>query len=276
MSLTDLNIPAHELQQTVARAFDAIADEFDEQRENELTLHLRRRVYGIVDSLGLHQPRILDINCGTGIDALHFAGEGAQVTGVDISPQMIERARMKFAQTNLQHICFHVGSFEELSHLDLGKFDLVFSNFGGLNCTTNLQRVARHISKCLKPGGFLVAVVMPPFSLWEFASFAARGRWKSAIRRWNRSADATGFHGKTFQTYYHSPRTFRKAFSPYFRLLRLEGLGILSPSPQSTNFAKRTRWLTRALFRIEPIVARWPLLRSIGDHYTIVLQRLES
>ncbi len=64
-------------------------------------------------------------------------------------------------------------------------FDLVFSNFGGLNCLSlqQLSALAPHIDTALKPGGYFVAVVMGRFCWWETLYFLLKGKWASAFRR---------------------------------------------------------------------------------------------
>ena len=78
---------------------------------------------------------ILELNCGTGEDAIRFHKAGNEVFATDISAEMIKVSKTKLGPTEIKGI-----TFMQLSMTDLpqewmkGKFDLVFSNFGGLNC----------------------------------------------------------------------------------------------------------------------------------------------
>lgn len=258
----------------VTDAFDAVAASFDERFENAITRRIRDKVYGIVESLLPPHSALLDINCGTGIDAMVFAQRGYSVTGIDISPGMIQQAKGKALAFPGFNATFSVGSFEHLSERVRGSFDLAFSNFGGLNCTEDLSGVAMEVARVLSPQGYFVAVIMPPFSLWEFFSYAVRGDFRKAFRRMQRGTRATGFEGKSFTVFYHSPRKFLEAFSPWFAFRDQVGLSILSATPQSTHVVRSFPRTARFLERMDMLIERWPLLRSLGDHYVMILQRI--
>ena len=67
---------------------------------------------------GLLTGRVLDAGCGTGENALLAASRGADVTGIDIAPTAIARARAKAAERGL------TGRFEVADALDLGRLGL--------------------------------------------------------------------------------------------------------------------------------------------------------
>ena len=101
--------------------------------------------------------RVLEINCGTGIDADWLAKKGHFVIASDISSKMIEIAKNKydhsnliFKQLDLQTI--HTEIFKE-------KFDLLFSNFGGLNCLSkhDLKEFLNNSTSILKSQGMLAS-----------------------------------------------------------------------------------------------------------------------
>ncbi len=257
----------------VANSFDTVAPVFDVLLENEITRRLRTRIYSIVESLAEQGSSIIDINCGTGIDAIHLAAQGHRLTGIDVSPKMISEARKKTSATRSSNPKFFVDSFERISLNDIPAADLTFSNFGGLNCINNLSVVAGQVGAVTKPNGYFVGVIMPPFSLWEFTGFLLRGQFRQAVRRIKKSAPSTGFGSDSFRVYYHSPSEVERAFAPYFSLRSIIGLSVLSPTPQSIRFARSHKRLTRILCRIDRMIESIPLFRSIGDHYVIILQR---
>lgn len=255
----------------VARAFDQIADVFDGQFENEITAMLRRRIYHTVESLLPQGGSILDINCGTGIDAAYFASRGFRVTGVDISAEMIRVAKQTHGRNEGPN--FMVGSFENLSGILSEPFDLIFSNFGGLNCVQRLDIVGKQIAHVLCRDGYFVAMVMPSFSLWEFFSFALRGNFSSALRRVGSRAEASGFAGEGFDVYYHSPSRLSKAFHPWFQTMDVYGVSIFSPTPQSIGFVKSFPTVRDLLVKVDKTIGNLPFFRSIGDHYVVTLQK---
>jgi ubiquinone/menaquinone biosynthesis C-methylase UbiE len=260
----------------VAQAFNLISEDFDRDLENDITKRIRENIYEMIEGLVLPGSSIVDINCGTGIDAIALARRGFRVTGIDISPKMIEHAKRKAEQDHLQNVSFLHGSFERLSEVFDQPADLVLSNFAGLNCSVDLSVVAREVGCIISPGGFLLAVVMPRFSFWESLSYFLRGQWRGSIRRFRKQTTATGFRGKTFIVHYHSPTSFERAFQPWFDVRQLIGVSIFSPSPQSMSFYRSYPRLVRWLERLDDLVAPLPLFRSIGDHYIMVLQRRAS
>jgi ubiquinone/menaquinone biosynthesis C-methylase UbiE len=72
--------------------------------------------------------RVLDVACGTGVVAVTAARAGARVTALDLTPELIERARenAKIASVNIE---WHEGDAEQLP-FDGGVFDVVVSQFG--------------------------------------------------------------------------------------------------------------------------------------------------
>jgi SAM-dependent methyltransferase len=93
--------------------------------------------------------RILDLGCGTGHLAAKIAETGAQVVGVDRSPEMIRQAKEKYPSLR-----FEVMDAREIS-LD-ETFDAVFSN-ATLHWIKEPERVIAGIKNALRPGGRFVA-----------------------------------------------------------------------------------------------------------------------
>jgi len=257
----------------VRSAFDAIAETFDDTFENAITKGIRERIHEMVLVLAPVGGRVLDINCGTGIDALAYAEAGFDVVGCDLSQEMVDRAEAKRARLGVAHAKFFQASFEHLGPLPFSDFNVVTSNFGGLNCIPDLSRAASEIARVTAPGAFFLAVVMPPVSLWEIISNSIRGQWARAFRRLRDGTPATGFHSSSFMVSYHAPGTFCSAFRPWFELHSLRGINVISPPPHAVRFASRWPRLTRFLNRIDGSAAALPVLRAMGDHYVVVLSR---
>ena len=79
--------------------------------------------------------RILELNCGTGADAVHLGRRGVRVLATDLSGEMVAITRRKVAAANLGDIIeVQQLAIEHLDTLDLPLMDGVLSNFGGLNC----------------------------------------------------------------------------------------------------------------------------------------------
>lgn len=257
----------------VAEAFDAVSKIFDTSFENEITRRLRSKIYYEVERIIPQGASILDINCGTGIDAVHFAAKGYPVTGVDISAKMLEEAQRKVDAGHKPLCKFYQGSFEALPSEVDARYDLVFSNFGGLNCADNLKVVAKELARVVKPSGFFVGIIMPPFSLWETTSYLLRGKFQQAFRRLNPETQATGFSDKTFTVYYHSPAKIASILAPHFHVKQIMGLNIISPPPHAVGFSTKFPKLSDFLNRLDEVIETLPILRAAGDHYIVIARK---
>jgi SAM-dependent methyltransferase len=109
-------------------------------------------------SLGLPQrgAQVVDVGCGAGIDTLIAAsmvGPEGRVVGVDMTPAMIERARVSVAAAGCSNVRLEVGVAEQLPVED-DWADLVISN-GVLNLFPDKLAGLREMARVLKPSGRL-------------------------------------------------------------------------------------------------------------------------
>jgi ubiquinone/menaquinone biosynthesis C-methylase UbiE len=104
----------------------------------------------LVDFEGQRGRKVLDVGCGTGVDAVRFATAGALVTGVDIAPSAIDLATKNFGYQSLP-VELVVGDGEALPFPD-NTFDYVFAH-GVVQYTTDGQALVNECRRVLKPGG---------------------------------------------------------------------------------------------------------------------------
>src|SRR5688572_19000253 len=157
-------------EQQAAAAFDEQSVIFDDLYSgNAIIRYKRKRVRDHVQQYLLPHSRILELNAGTGEDAIYFASKGYRGHATDISFGMQEVLKEKVHLYGLDKaVTTERCSFTELDKLQQrGPYDMIFSNFAGLNCTGQLDKVLLSFSPLLKPGGVITLVVLPPFCLWE-------------------------------------------------------------------------------------------------------------
>jgi hypothetical protein len=261
----------------INRGFSKQSFCYDELDEHNLVLQdLRRQVYSHVDRFIKPGSHILELNAGTGIDAVHFASQDHRVHATDLADGMVAEIRKKMNTPMIRErlTCQQV-SFTDLNQLSEKNFDYVFSNFGGLNCIRDLTLVTRHLPGLLNYGAYVTFVIMPPLSPWEWG-LIFKGRWRNAVRRFNKGGAAAHVEGEHFQTYYHSCSQVRKSFPASFRLMACEGLAVTSPPPHRYDIPVRSPRLYKLLRHIDGIVKdRYPFNRC-GDHIIVTLRYLPS
>jgi len=242
-----------------AAYFDQLATSYDAVWTNSPAGRLQREaVWRHVDPLIQRGDRVLDIGCGTGEDALHLAGLGAQVLALDISPEMVRVARGKGVNARVLPI--------EGIHALAVAFDLVLSNFGGFNCVRDLPAVGQTLARLVRPEGHLAVCVMGCFCLRESAHYAVRCQFKKAARRWRgETLTSAGL-----RVSYPMLKQVRQALSPSFDLVADVGIGVSVP-PSFVEGAPAP--LLKILAKLDARIESSRIGRVISDHRLFVFRR---
>lgn len=258
----------------VADAFSRAAARYDALAfDNPHLARMRSKVYAHVERAVPAGAHILELNAGTGIDALELVRRGYTVHATDIAPDMLARARAKADRSGLGgRFTVEARSFADLGSLPAASFDAVFSNFGGLNCASDLGPVVAGVRHALRPGGTVVWVVMPPICPWELAQ-VVRGDLRTATRRLRRGPVRAHLEGRWFDVRYHTPGAVARAFGDGFEVLEIEAISVLTPTANSRNLARRHPRAYGALAWPDDRVSRLPLVRGWGDFFAISLRR---
>lgn len=117
--------------------------------------------------------KVLDVACGTGVVALTAARTGATVQGLDLTPELVQRARENASLMKLS-VSFEQGDAESLPFPD-ESFDVVVSQFGHM-FAPRPEVAIKEMLRVLKPGGTIA------FSTWPPELFA--GRWFALMGRY--------------------------------------------------------------------------------------------
>jgi ubiquinone/menaquinone biosynthesis C-methylase UbiE len=265
-----------EHEQLAAEAFNKQSAVFDKiYAENSIVTYKRDRVREHVLKFLSPKSKILELNAGTGDDAVFFAQHGHSVHATDIAEDMQHKLRLKVQQHNLNAlVSTELCSYTALENIQQkGPYDLIFSNFAGLNCTNDLNKVLQSLSSLLKPGGVATMVIMPGFCLWE-TTLAAKGNFKTAFRRLNSKNGAPAhIEGVHFLCWYYSPGFLIKKLKGQLKLIDLEGLCTLVPPSYFEQFPHKHSTLLKRLQKWESILKRkWPW-KYIGDYYIISFRK---
>jgi len=258
-------------------AFDAVADSYDEIFTRSVIGRAQRRlVWRVLADTFRVGDRILELNCGTGEDALFLGKQGMSVDACDGSARMIDVARKRKASEGPTLPI----QFRRLSTEDLGvfrpslPFDGVLSNFSGLNCVRNLDRVASELSILIRRGGKLVLCLYNRVCAWELIWFGLGGRFSKASRRLRGSA--VGHLGSSsIRVWYPGVRQVKRAFSPWFQLLSVRAVGLFVPPSYIEFWAREHAGIISHLETADWAVGHWPVLRGLGDHVLLQFGKVD-
>ncbi len=253
--------------QRVAEAFSRKAKAYDDlDRTSPGVQRLRRKVRARVAASVPPGGRILELNAGTGSDALALVQMGFRVHATEIAQGMLAAIRSKAEHHGVQdRLTVEELSFTRLDRLAGERFDAVLSNSGGLNCISSLAPVCRQLPRLLAADAAVIWVVMPPVCPWELAQIFRAPR--VALRRLAPGGTWANVEGVRFRTTYHSARRVRRALGPAFQLTHLEALLLLTPPADNVTFVVRHPRLYRLLAAIEERICRLPPLRGWGDFF---------
>jgi ubiquinone/menaquinone biosynthesis C-methylase UbiE len=257
----------------VNKAFSKQSTDYDaDDRQNIVLQDMRQQVYGHVNKFIRDGSHILELNAGTGIDALYFARQGYQVHATDLSDGMINEIEKKIKGNDIQNrlTCQQL-SYDKLDMLNGRKFDYVFSNFGGLNCIDDLSKVTKHLPDILNPGAYVTWVIMPKVCLWELL-WVLKGNVKAAFRRFHKNGVMAHLEGEYFKTYYFSLAQIKNAFGSQFKFIKAEGLCALSPPPSRGDFPIKHPSFYKALRKADEILRHTFPFDRWGDHIIVTMK----
>src|ERR1700693_3920153 len=126
-------------------AFDSVAADYDGPRgNNPLIQDMRAEMWRWLDRTFAPGSLLLDLGCGTGLDAIRMAQRGHRVVATDWSTEMVARTVVRARQESVADRvrAMAIGA-HELERLEgQATFDGAYSNVGQLNCVDDLAGAA--------------------------------------------------------------------------------------------------------------------------------------
>jgi ubiquinone/menaquinone biosynthesis C-methylase UbiE len=263
-------------------AFDTLAADYDQSFSQSLTgscqrMQTRKWLMAFLNGkIGLN---ILEINCGTGDDALWLASMGHHVIATDLSGAMVSEAKRK----QIMHLSHNPVRFLQCDFNDLHaqiqheKFDLIFSNFSGLNCipSNKIELLNQHFKGFLKPGAHIAVVIFGKYSLWEMAYHSLKFRFGTAFRRWRKNAAIMKLKdGFTQPVWYYSISRFSRLMNQ-FDLIEKRPVGLFIPPSYLEKFIKHRSRLFGFLNKMEEKTGGIPAFSRFADHCYLLLKKKE-
>jgi ubiquinone/menaquinone biosynthesis C-methylase UbiE len=269
---------AHLAVHLAGSAFDTIAESYDSLFTMSMIGRSQRAaVWRKAETVFRAGDHVLELNCGTGTDALFLASRGIAITACDASPRMVEQAQKQIdVDAPRAAVDFRVLCTERLDELpsDL-LFDGAFSNFSGLNCISDLSKIWRLLARRLHPGAQVLICLSTRFCMWEILHYLSMGEIHKAGRRCRGTAEAT-IGRNSFPVYYPTLRSLRQSLGPMFHLRSVTGIGITVPPSYMESWARRYPSALRFCDAVDRFICEWPGIRVLGDHMLLRLERVEQ
>jgi SAM-dependent methyltransferase len=274
---TEVAVDSNSLRSTQSY-WNAAAETYAKKFSGTTVGHARRQaVWHDLERAFKPGQHILELNCGTGIDAVFLARKGIRVLACDIAPRMIELARALAAESqSATPPDFRILATENLATLrNEGPFDGAFSNFSGLNCVDNLSEVAIDLEALLKPRARLLLCMMGRFVPWEIVWFLARGRPHRALM--SLINEHTHYGGNSdLRVQRPTVATITRQMAPAFRLVGWKGIGVTVPPSYTERWARHFPKLIDRLAAIDHRIGHLPLLRNMADCVLLEFERRET
>ena len=259
--------------------FDELARDYDTMFSKSVIGKAQREIVRrFLTSRIVHGSEILEINCGTGEDAYYLTTLGCSVLATDTSKGMIQIAEEK--RENISDDCSPVFKQTSIQDLDLAigskKFDLIFSNFSGLNCLTETELIqsAGRFHSLLNPNGRMIFILFGTNCFWEKLYFFLKQKKGEIHRRsMNKSMDVQLLNSH-MTVFYYKPAVLRAFYSTFFKLETLRPLGLFIPPTYLEPFFHRKRVLFRILKSVDKLFGSFSFLSNQADHYIAEFRRI--
>jgi ubiquinone/menaquinone biosynthesis C-methylase UbiE len=267
-----------EVENQTALAFDSLAARYDDLFTRSMIGRAQRgAVWTVLTDVFKPGSHIVELNCGTGEDALFLSRHNVSVVACDASEGMIQTARQRMRSEDPEaNIRFELLPTERLSELLSSElFDGALSNFSGLNCVADLNQTACDLAALVTPGASVLICLSTRFCLLEVIWFTLHGEFRKAFRR--SSGIATAKVGSfSVNVQYPTLRAMKKMFAPYFLLRSCIGIGVVVPPSYLEPLVCKYPRALSLLQAIDRSIARLPWFRTIGDHMLIHFERAEG
>ena len=261
------------------QAFDAIAEGYDLSFTYTQIGKLQREIvrkYLLSSILGKKKLNILELNSGTGADAIWLAKNGHRVMATDISEKMIEIINQKIESEGLN-------SQIRTMNLDIAqindyhfkeRYDFVFSNFGGLNCIRqeNIRELPEAIRNLLEINGRIILVIMSKYCIWETIYFWLKFNFKNAFRRFSDEGTTAKLNESDLKTYYYTPKQLKDMFKTYFDVIAIKPVGFAIPPSYLEKFFATKKRALKFLTKVERLFTNTIFAAKFSDHFLIDLQ----
>lgn len=256
----------------IADYYDADAVDFEARYEENLILQqIRSDFRRITETYPF--SRLLEVGCGPGFDLMYFGQTypDRRVTGIDISPKMIDLAKQNIQQLSLSNTRAIVGRTETLTqHFPDEKFDMIICYFGALNTVADLKQAAVDLKSVLTDDGNMVLTFVNRWYWVDIFWHLLRLRPGKAFARitdhWKGYSPT-----KQLDSVCRSATEIHRAFRPEFRIIQRKGYSLLYPAWYRYFRLNLRGKLVKSLWQVDQALNRTPLW-NIGEYSLYVFR----
>jgi hypothetical protein len=251
--------------------FNKAAAHYDDTFTNTIVGRAQRnQVWKLLQSVVKKGNKVLELNAGTGEDALFFLKKKCEVTITDGATNMLNIAKQKVGTESLA--TFQLLNLKNTSQLDhLSNYELIFSNFGGLNClsTDDINKLASALAKKMDVYGKIILVLMSKKCLWERLYYSWKGEKTKSNRRNTNMSMQVIVDGSSVTTFFYDPKEIIAQFSPYFNIVKTRPIGFFVPPSYLNNWLEKRKYLGKTLIVLDRLVSSFNGLSNYADHFYV-------
>jgi hypothetical protein len=162
-------------------------------------------------------------------------------------------------------------SFARLNDLPEDAYDLVFSDFGGLNCIgpDAMAETLKQVHHRLRSGGKFIAVLMGRKCWTERLYFFLKNNRKAANRRRSNEPSVAIIDGHEVMTWYYSPFEMISLAEPALKFNKHKPIGFFIPPSYLNNKFQSLKPLATVAGKMEQMTSGFSSLSDYADHYLI-------
>lgn len=256
------------------RAFDKESSEYDSIFTNSFIGIAQRSLVWqeLIKTIGKEKIQtILEINCGTGEDAVFINHLGIKVFPTDISKEMVNIANAKLKEKNYLSNA-QVCDCRNLNLLNLNaKVDLIFSNFGGLNCIDKDEFKNFFVnSKFLfKERENYFLVLMAKNTLWEKLFFLIKGKFSQINRRNTTMPIDAAMKYESISTFYYSIKEIEQILPKHLIMKKTTPIGFFIPPSYMEKWILKNPRIFKFLKLLDSRIQNFSILSNFSDHFIV-------
>jgi SAM-dependent methyltransferase len=254
--------------------FDSEAQVYDQIFTNSKIGNAQRKiVWNMLDKFISNNriSSVFEINCGTGEDALHLLKNRVSVFPSDISANMVEETNLKLTKNGFPPNATILDITKLNSFSTKGKYDLIFSNFGGLNCISEeeLKVFFENSSKLFLSQKNYILVFMGKYCLAEKLYFLCALRFNEINRRSSKANVKANLKYDSIDTTFYTVQQIKKCLPKNLNIVSCFPLGFFIPPSYLESFFKRNNFIFKMLTKLESLVTNLFFLSNFSDHFII-------